>query len=238
VSELPRIDVRELPSKGITYPEGWKVYYRPYSVGDILALSQSKLQLGDIYKKIAAGIETVGFPVENLLWNDFILLSLFRKCTSLPIEYFIADGEKCEKCGEPIDHRFHLEDLDFEEPKFNKNVIIIKVKDVEFRMRPWTLGMEIEKLETLDETKGVLDYLKLMVDGDKELFDKRMRECTEEAWKPLYQLWSYLFLTVWDLKAPCKKCGTENKISVRAGGRRLTPFCRSAGPAEVWIDLG
>ena len=72
------IKATELPSRGVLYPD---LIFRlkPYTVGDILAISSSTLTTQGKVSTILAGIETLKpFDLENLVSIDLDALALLR----------------------------------------------------------------------------------------------------------------------------------------------------------------
>lgn len=227
---------KTLPSHGITYPPGSRVYYKPYSIGDILQFSKANMDVRGVYEKILEGIDTVGFKKEDLLLVDFTMLSIYRKCASYPVEGVEVEGKKCKACGKDLEKKVLLEDLEFGEPKFKKPTVGLVVKGVKFELKPWTIGMEIEYLDV--EEKNVIQALaRTLADKEqKEDFITHLSNAPKEDYLKLWEVWALLYLTARDVRVTCT-CKEEANIPLRVGGPLLRPFCRNKASNEISIEI-
>ena len=90
-------DIEQVPSGGITYPEGWKISITPYSFGDVLNLTRAAETGIGALDKIVSGIKC-NFDKELLLPADILYLGIYRKLVSTKhskIEFTV----KCPMCA-------------------------------------------------------------------------------------------------------------------------------------------
>ena len=87
-SNLPEIQVGQLPSKFLPYPTGSKVYYKPYTWAEIEYLNASKVDSVTLYDYILGGIRTENFDKADLTMMDFYYIALLRKLSSLGTAQF------------------------------------------------------------------------------------------------------------------------------------------------------
>lgn len=132
---LPTVNVTELPSDFLPYPEGVEVTYKPYTYGELKRFSQSKLSVKQRYEFILDGIGVSGMPKEKITFQDFLFLALLRKLSSIGIGDILVKYN-CQKCGFENSNHVKLDTLDFE--SLSKNVpdlpanLTINGQDLEF----------------------------------------------------------------------------------------------------------
>jgi len=107
-----KVEPHSLPSQGKFYPEGFSLYIRPYTFGEVEYLSQSDLHVKDYVEYILQGIEC-SFNKKLLTLFDFFFLSILRKLYTLGEEKYTIEYT-CE-CGNLVSSTFHISDIEFED---------------------------------------------------------------------------------------------------------------------------
>lgn len=107
------IKVEDLPSRGISYPEGSKIVYQTYSFGEVQKSSTSSfVDIRGVLELALDGIETKGFDKKDLTLFDTFFLGLHRKTVSLGSAEFEMPYI-CKKCGERGTVVFSQKDIEF-----------------------------------------------------------------------------------------------------------------------------
>lgn len=140
-SDLPELQVTELPSKFLPYPKGTKIYYRPYSWSEIEYLNVSKVDDITIYQNILQGIRTTNIEPTDLTMWDFYYVALLRKISSLGTPQFSivysSHGSTHTKVAS-------IEDIDFEDLSVPALPVNAKLNTGTYSFTPLTVGKYIE----------------------------------------------------------------------------------------------
>ena len=82
-SYLPEYREDDLPSRKLQYPKGVRVYYRPYTLGELLKINQYNFDEVELYEFILDGIKVTGMEKEDLTYYDVVYLGWRRKTASM-----------------------------------------------------------------------------------------------------------------------------------------------------------
>jgi hypothetical protein len=111
------LDAKELPSRGVGYPEDLKFYYRSYTFGEIKKVSASnEIDLTQIIDSVMGGISVKNdnFNKFNMSFVDMLYIGLLRRVSSQgQLKYQLP--YKCEGCGKVSNAVFGSGDIDFQE---------------------------------------------------------------------------------------------------------------------------
>lgn len=108
------VDVKQLPSRFIGYPEGTKISYKPITLDELEALNSDELDPVRAVAMLLKSIHCTTLPVEELYYWDVIYIGIQRKL-------FALGGtkgtiyEQCPKCGNLVSKTFDYTELDFKE---------------------------------------------------------------------------------------------------------------------------
>ena len=80
---MPLVEVTQLPSGFIAYPEGVKISYRPYVFGEIKKFNQSNMSKLNAYELAMQGVVVEGMPKDDITFADMLYIALLRKISSL-----------------------------------------------------------------------------------------------------------------------------------------------------------
>lgn len=136
--------VTDLPSKFIPYPEGVKIYYRPYTYKDLDDFNDSNVDLLARLRFILEGIKAHGMPKENITLGDFLFIALYRRISSLGTNRFQI---KIERPDFVTSTSFSFENIEFEDLQAPMLPVIAEVSGVECHFRPLTIGQFLELLQ-------------------------------------------------------------------------------------------
>ena len=220
-SSLPEIsvDLENLPSRGLPYPEA-KITYRPYTYGELIHLAQSSKgkantnnDIIDSIQYTLNGIYVANIEKEDLTLSDYNYISVLRKIST------IGQGDlflswKCPECGYQNKTEFTLFDLEF--VNLTQKGFIAELSGREVDFVPLTVRNYIKflrnKATTLDKDIALL-----------ALQVKNMK--FEEAYQFLYNLTginieilkevdNLLYHDVKDIEVKCQKgdCGFTSKL--------------------------
>lgn len=151
------IQVKEIPSNFLSYPNKSEVYYKGYTFQDLKDLANPNLSLVDQFYVILKGIETVGFKKDDLTYFDFLYLGLLRRLLTLKTNTFEV-SYYCRKCNEHLMHRFNHSDLGFK-------VLLDDYKDKDIKL-PLTIEFESINRELSFFPITVSSYLRLLRTGE------------------------------------------------------------------------
>ena len=220
--------VTQLPSRFVPYEGVSKLYYRPYKYKEILALSDSKLDLEAKVNTILSGVNGIKDPY-TLILPDLEYLSLQRYLASFGQLPKIRFYYKCKKCGNEIEKTLKKEELTFEELKVDK--LPFKIKgfsvDVEFTypdlrkmIKYWNLPQE---QKDRDEVKKALYVYNKTIE---EAVDLLVSNCTLNDFLTLEQLDRYLYCGLSPVEFICDKCESVYNVIPALGeeGLLILPF--------------
>lgn len=176
------ISVKDLPSKGLFYPEHSRIKYRSYLFGEIKKLNTSKLKIDDVFKFILEGIETIGFEKMGLTVGDALFLGLHRKLSSLGNEQFKVPYQT-PRNKEVRYHTFKSTDVEFNEIEAPELPITVEMQGMELDFYPITvkdycelvtLKMHEDSVAILAKQVGNQDFMKVyeMFNNLKDIDDK------------------------------------------------------------------
>lgn len=111
------IDVTDLPSRGLGYPDGHKFTYRSYTFGEVKQISASNdVELPQLIESVMSGISSDGFDKYNMSFVDMLYIGLLRRVSSQGhLKYQLP--YECEACNQVSTAIFGSEDIDFQEIK-------------------------------------------------------------------------------------------------------------------------
>lgn len=88
----------DMPSKFLPYPDGVRIFYRPYTFDEITTFSQSMVDMDERLRFVMQGILVKGMDKMRLTVSDWMYLGLLRKISSFGTESFTvtvpADAEQ------------------------------------------------------------------------------------------------------------------------------------------------
>lgn len=145
-SPTTTMDLKKLPSKGITYPEGASISFRTYGYGEIKKISSSNLSEKEAFAIVLSGINT-NFDKNNITFGDFMYLALFRKIATLGTPKFQVPY-KSPINGTTMLHTMSVEELEIEDLNVPSLPVKLTFKDGQvFNFGPLTVGDVLKLLE-------------------------------------------------------------------------------------------
>jgi hypothetical protein len=232
-SHLPKVslEVKDLPSKSLSYPPGTTVSHRPYTFGEVKRISQSKLGIKDTFKEILKGVET-NLPDKGMLTvPDVLFLGLLRKISTFGSSKFSV-AYHCSHCDKGSTFDLSADQIDFAELSVPRLPIKISLSnDVEYVFTPITINdynYLVDK-ELADDELAIL-----AVQCRSGGFEKNLEEfnnCNMEDGQILSEVDKLLKHEVKPVKNKCnnklddnKVCGGENNIELDGGRALVLPF--------------
>ncbi|MDW7551287.1 hypothetical protein J8Z24_21580 (plasmid) [Pseudoalteromonas sp. SCSIO 43201] len=147
-SNLPdtMVKVAQLPSRGLAYPVGTEIHYKPYTFGEVKMFSQAQgtMSSAKSTEKILNGISVEGMDREDITFFDFLYIALLRRLSTMNAVEFNLNVE-CPQCQHSVQHQFGWENLQFEDlaaPKLPVIADLCGMTDVKFK--PLTVGQYLE----------------------------------------------------------------------------------------------
>jgi len=151
VQSLPKFEVTTLPSRGIPYPNGWKIYYYPYTYGDLLKLSQSKLDPVSEIEEVLKGIECQGFDKYDLTIFDFQYLSILRQL-SFSDDIQVLLEAPCPSCGQMVQKAVSASSVQYSELEVPQLPVVVEIAGQELEFCPLTVGKFVEAVKVKKHT--------------------------------------------------------------------------------------
>lgn len=143
-SQLPKIEVTDLPSKFKPY-EDKKISFTPYTFGEVNRLNQSKLSHDSKIREILKGIKC-NFDPLDLTFADFLYINLLRKMSTFGEKKFNVVVE-CPNCGKENKVTISETDLEFDEIEVDLPITATLSNNQELVFSPLTVGNFLELLE-------------------------------------------------------------------------------------------
>lgn len=240
MGHLPIIQVGELPSRFLPYPEGTKIFYRPFTYGEILQLAQSNLSDIELARKIILpGVEVEGIDKEDLIFADFAFITILRYMSSFPSYEFQVSG-RCgnKECNEKIFKSVRATEIEFADLDVPDLPVIVEVAGEELHFMPLTLKARFNCEEKYDINNSVHVLAHLVVNKPvDEVIDILENRITAEEAELIEEVDKMLALHIKPVVIKCPKCSRENYIRISIGGT-LRPFRRYKEPAKDRIRFG
>lgn len=139
--DVPHIEItgEDLPSRFLPYPKGTRIFYRPYTYGEIDTAVSSKAAYDKGLRHVLQGIIVEGMDKNDLTLNDFLYLALLRKISSLGTTDFVVQVTPVD-LGTPITKRMKTQDIEFQNLEVPKLPVRVKLGGKELHFRPLTIG--------------------------------------------------------------------------------------------------
>ena len=240
---FPRIELsksNQIPSKFIPYPKGSKIFYRPYSFGEVKQVSQSKLSTKEKFMRILSGIECEGFDHMDLTVSDFLFLGLLRKISTFGGSKFVLNHQ-CKKCGTKGTKIMELTDLNTYDLEVEDLPIGAELSNGEFEFEPLRMGSYLES-EKEDKGTDVISLLARCCTNleYEEAYDKLFNNTNPEDGEVLSEIDDMLDHGLKPIKIVCSKCKNVHEYQIERSGeeRLLTPFRKGKSTARSRIRFG
>lgn len=203
---LPEFSITDLPSRGLPYPEGFEIKYRPYTYGEVKKSSGSKLSPRARLDLVLEGIDTKGFDKNELSSFDFLFIALHRKISTegtekIKVVYQCNQGH----IGNSIipSDSIEYDDISKEVPKLPV-IIELGGKDCHFSVLTVKDYMELITLGKHDDPLSIL--AKQCINRDfKEVYDL-IYNATPEEGKLIDEVDTLLYHSVKPRLFRCEEC--------------------------------
>lgn len=237
------INVNELPSRGLGYPEGHKFSYRSYTFGEVKQVSASNdVELPQIIESVMGGITSENFDKYNMSFVDMLYIGLLRRISSQGhLKYQLP--YECEKCGQVSTVVFGSEDIDFSEIKAEVLSLPMSVNlggdEFEFSYPTVRNMLDVRKNHKEKKLKGnvSLEITAATVVNMKfsDALAKLSALTDPDDMEVLSEIDSLLFHDIKAIKAICKKtvegegleattCNHTNYVSIEGKELLIRPF--------------
>jgi hypothetical protein len=215
---LPYIQVKDLPSKGLAYPENYNITYRPFTYGEVKQYSTSNISLQDRVKQLMEGINA-NFDKYSITLMDFLFIILLRRIstlgsTNLKLTYF------CNGCREENTETIKLNNIEFKDLEVKKLPLVLKInEDERYEFTPLTVGDYIQLLDMKKDNDDIAVMAKQMRNMK---YEDAYRVIANEYRPDVIEIYSEIDKKlnhgVKPVKFKCKKCQFENEVNLDTGG--------------------
>lgn len=246
--DLPLIELASpMPSKGISYPIGSKISYRPYVFGEIKKVSGSKTTFMELAKIILTGIKT-SFPIGDLTFYDFLYLALLRKLSTIGdttiIATHVCPNKKCQSSNSyevkvgPKVCEIEFWDVDYPELPISVDLKLGEEEPTTYEFSPLTILQYLE-LERRNLHKDPVSKLAMQCKNvDFNTVRSRLYRAYGEESDVLAQIEDLLFHGVKPINVSCPNCGAINLLQLDGGGIIIRPFRTREEVAHDRIRFG
>lgn len=138
------IEVKELPSKRLPYPNSMKLYYHPYTYREIDEFNDSSVNVADGLRFILKGIDVKNMDIYDLTLADFLYVALLRKISSLGTSQFQVTIKTDEYVKNVV---FNFDQIEFDDLDIPDLPIITTLGGHELHFMPLTVGRYLDLLE-------------------------------------------------------------------------------------------
>jgi hypothetical protein len=239
-NNVPVIEVKTIPSRWKAYPPKSKIKYKPYTYGEALNYSQSKLSTAAGFEFILNGIEP-SFPKEKLTLQDFFFIALLRKISSFgDIEFkiqFICS--KCENPNEMVAKSTEFEFKDIEAPDLP--IVVTFSDNIDYQFMPLTVGGYIELLEMEKQKDAVAISAMQCISHKFDKMYKKIYNLTDQVDSALMgKIDGMMNHTLKAVQRDCSHvgCGHSNKVVMDSGSVIIRPFRKRDELLEGRIHFG
>lgn len=239
--------IEQLPSMGLSYPDGWEVYITPYSGDDIDELSNSNLSLKYILTKCLEGVYC-NFDKNLLTFYDCLYLSWNRRILSINADdNKIQIASQCPHCGKYstriVDLNTEIEFEDLQIPTLPINVdfsfgrlsfTFLTYKDfmnLQTELRSEELAYQCTTACDIDTEKGEVREQELQklfgsLTGEDAQLLRQVRQLTYHGIKPITTL------------CQNKDCGETFEAILDEMSSLILPFRRSQQDLRAKVSFG
>lgn len=229
------INVADLPSKGLFYPEDASIKYYPYTFEEVKMFSQSKMDSKDRFNFVLTGMET-SFDKYQLTVSDFMYLGILRNMSTLEakklsIVYYCTDCSKENTVTEEITN------FDFDELNDVKLPYIKEFSFGKYEFRPLTVEMIIELTDNkLYKDEFAIATMQSMMNlNDKNASEKFIETYNKFKYAKLEdgvifeEISTELYHGIMAKNFTCKECSAVNKVLIDGGDGDvfISPFRES-----------
>lgn len=174
---LPEYEVKEIPSRFISYPEGTKIFIQPYSFGESFNIQMVGQHNTNMMREILNGVKVEGMPKNLLTPQDILFLGLYRNLAS-SLHNKIDIQTTCPKCLHENHTIKTLGSIKFKDvDDFDRDVYPLKVTFNDYTM--WFGFISYKDFEfCLNRYKGskihqlALQVVKYQKNGTDEIIEK------------------------------------------------------------------
>lgn len=237
---MPLVEVTQLPSGFIAYPEGVKISYRPYVFGEIKKFNQSNMSKLNAYELAMQGVVVEGMPKDDITFADMLYIALLRKISSLGDTSFSVSF-KCGKCGKTntvsVEHK-KVSFVDMEVKKLPIEVTLSNDKLITFGLFTYGNYKELTKLNRMNDDMYAM-----------ALTAKNMS--AQEAYETMYNapvedgaLFDYVdrlqYHNIAPMEFTCKEegCGHKTRVRLTGGDVLIGPFRKSDEYVKSRVRFG
>lgn len=135
------IEFKNLPSRGLNYPEDVEIYVKPLTIKEQIDMDRYGISQAEYFQIVLDGISIHGnFNKNNLLYADVQFMDVVRRLYSFDTkDKIILKGETCNyrDCKHEFDFEFTIDQIeftDFNKDIFNKHFIFSKGTDDELEV--------------------------------------------------------------------------------------------------------
>ena len=235
---IPKVEVRELPSGFKLYSDDIKIFISPLTVGEQNELSSVK-SVKDKIRVMLSGIHIEGMDREDLAFFDFVFLVVLRVMLSYSTQRY-KFVSKCPKCKSENELVLSPSDLDFKDLKVSLPVRIRFSTVGELEFMPFSIK---KYLSYFKENLQQVEYAGMMVcNYSYEEAVEKLKSLTIEEGEALRELDKLLDFGLKSVEFRCKNkekrgCGFVYQVFLE-GVDFIYPFREQENGKPYEISFG
>lgn len=228
---VPEARIKQLPSKFLPYPKDCSIFYKPYVFGELTEFNESKVNESDEIRFILQGIRT-SFPVMNLTFHDYVVITLYRRISSLGNSDF-SFSYVCQKCRNKNRHTATLDSFEFHDLDVPALPVCVKIGGIELHFMPLTIGNYIDLLESgvmeSEKKRAVKMFAKQAVNMEFGEAEKIIYNAWNEETELLNHIDESLYHGIEPMKVTCKKILKSPDVVLNG----VIALCQERGKMET-----
>lgn len=240
---LPDIEVTTIPSGGKVYPENYSIKYRPYTYGELIKLSNSKINRVELLKLAMHGVFCENMTVFDLTYFDAQYIVLLRKLSSLGHSTFTVTVG-CPKCNKPTSFDMELSSLQFDELEVDFPITVNMTNGKSLEFEPLNVKDFVELCNTGRDTDELAILATEVKNMSYEEAYSLISNSTGEDYLALQMLDKYLYHGVKEVITVCNnlvsgdRCGAQIRVDIDGEDTVLFPFRGDIESAKNRIQFG
>lgn len=249
--DLPEkeLDFKDLPSRGLAYPNGGVISYFPYTFGETNKFSQSGMGVKSRIEFVLKGIKS-SFGNKKLTLPDMVFISLYRKLVSFGAQKFTVSPECI--CGNTTTKQFDFGDLEFIDLEVPKLPLVVTIGGVELHFSPLTIEGYFELIDEDKVRDKTYTLAKQVINVDFDRALKTIEAATGADSEVLEEITVMLFHDMKPLRVKCKgkitikednegvevDCEEVINVALENHNTLITPFRESKDAPRNRIQFG
>jgi hypothetical protein len=210
---LPKNVEKWLPSRNLQYPQSFRLYYYPFSFGELKRINTSYTDEVQIFEEILNGIEVDGMPKEDLTFYDVVYLGWRRKVSTFGTA-LIDVNSFCPNCDFNNKMNRDLKNVDFTDTDITKLPVKVRVYEIELHFGFITIKQYLELMAQGLHNDIIAVLAKSVINMEYEEAYQLLASATGNDLDKINLLPELLYHGIKPIEAECKECGNKYQVDL------------------------